>query len=290
MAPFAAKPSSKPGAAALENEFHHWPQLSVPKVCALNWCCDVILMLVTYPLWHLKTLEQAGTTTSAMQAARRIVGQHGFRGLYRGSLFGITGLLPASNAYICTYECSKFHLGASLPHAVAPALAAALAECTYVALATPVEVVTVRAQCGGQLGTPKRPARTELSAMWKSGGVRNLYRGGALTLASSLPESVCWWLVYENCKAGLRKSELSGAFVYSCSALAASAISTLLVNPVDVLKTRAQAGQALQKLRPGEPFWHLCVRGLAPRLFSALIGGLFESATYEVVMHYGKKS
>merc|ERR1719453_687588 len=111
-----------------------------------------------------------------------------------------------------------------------------------------------------------------------------------MTLASSLPESICWWLVYENCKAGLRKRELSGAFVYSCSALAASAISTLLVNPVDVLKTRAQAGEAFRQLRPNEPSWHLFVRGLAPRLFSALIGGLFEAATYEVVMHYGKSS
>merc|ERR1712216_249262 len=216
------------------------------------------------------------------------MGKHGFRGLYRGGLFGILGLLPASNACICSYECSKFHLGASLPHAVSPALAAALAECSYVALATPVEVVTVRSQCAASHGAPATPVRTELCRLWRSGGIRCLYRGGALTLASSLPEAACWWLVYENCKAGLRRSELSFPAVYSCSAVAASATSTLLVNPIDVLKTRAQAGEAAQTLRPSEPFLRLCARGLLPRLASAAVGGLFESATYEVVMHYGK--
>lgn len=290
MAPFASKPSAKRSLVRQENEFHHWPHLSVPKMCALTWCCDVVLMLVTYPLWHLKTLEQAGGASSAMQAARAIVGKHGFRGLYRGGLFGIFGLLPASNAYICSYECSKFHLGGCLPQSIAPALAGALAECSFVALATPVEVVTVRAQCGSRLGTPVSPARTEITAMWRSGGLRRLYRGGVLTLASSMPESACWWLVYENLKTFLRSKDVSGAAVYSCSAVVASATSTLLVNPVDVLKTRRQAGEAAQCLRPGEPFWRLAVRGLVPRLAAAAIGGLFESATYEVVMHYGKAS
>lgn len=260
-------------------------------------------MSVTYPLWHLKTLEQAAGARSAYEAARSIVQRHGFRGLYRGGLFGIAGLLPASTAHICAYECSKYHLGSCLPHSVAPALAAAFGECSYVALATPVEVVTVRAQCaghlaltsaGGQLAAPRICARADLRELWQSGGLPRLYRGGTLTLASSLPESVAWWLMYENSKTMLRRAECSSVAMCSCSAILASATSTLLVNPVDVLKTRAQAGKANWWRGCGvesrEPLWRFCLRGLAPRLASAAVASLFESATYEAVMHYGKVS
>jgi len=291
MSAFVSKRSAKKRAAIqLDNEFHHWPQLCLPRACTVNGCCDVALGLATYPMWHLKTQEQAAGAPSAAQAARGIMRHHGLLGLYKGGLFGITGLLPATSAYLCAYECSKYHLGKRLPHSVVPALAAAIAECSHVVLATPVEVVTVRVQCSGP-STPRVGAAAELRELWRIGGLQRLYSGGALNLASSIPEGAFWWVAYENCKALLRRAEVSLSTAYACSGVVASTIATLLVNPIDVLKTRAQAGLGLSTAAGlgGEFTWpFLFARGLIPRLAMAAVGGLFESASYETVMYYGR--
>lgn len=282
------------------SEFHHWPQLNVPAVCCLSGCCDLALASLTYPLWHLKTREQVSADASSMwRATRDIMQQWGVRRLYRGALFGTVGLLPAHSAYICVYEWSKFRLSSWIPHSAVPPLAAAAAEVSYVALATPVEVVTVRAQCAPLAAPPLRAGGSlaHFRDIWRQGGVTQLYRGGIYTLASSLPEAAIWWLVYEHSKALLSRRELGITGSCTCAAIAASLSSTVLVNPIDVLKTTAQAGQ-LSKLEIPQATLHtwssFCrrffTRGLHPRLVLAAIGGIPEAGAYEAIMHFGKSS
>mmetsp|Transcript_9486 Transcript_9486/g.29405 ORF Transcript_9486/g.29405 Transcript_9486/m.29405 type:complete len:296 (-) Transcript_9486:36-923(-) len=288
--------SEQSGTRWEQNEFHHWPHLDIARVCALSGCFDLGFAMLTYPLWHLKTREQVTTGPNALQAARVIVQHRGVLGLYRGACFGVVGLLPAHSASLCTYEWSKFWLGTRLPHSVVPALAAVFAEVAYTSLATPVEVVTVRVQSAELSAPALAPGGTiaELQSLWRAGGVQRLYRGGLLTLAASLPEAAIWWLVYENGKAVLQQRTGFGTpACCPCAAVLASLSATVLINPLDVLKTQAQAGQALQ--------WQLqrlCAcrgtlqrmftRGLGPRLALAAVAGLPEAGTYEVVMQYGK--
>jgi len=282
------------------SEFHHWPQLNVPAVCCLSGCCDMALASLTYPLWHLKTREQVSTDVSSMfRASRDILQQRGVRGLYRGALFGTVGLLPAHSAYICAYEWSKFRLSSWIPLGAVPPLAAAAAEVSYVALATPVEVVTVRAQCAALAAPPLRAGGSlaQLWDIWRHGGVAQLYRGGLYTLASSLPEAAMWWLVYEHSKAVLSRRDLGITGSCTCAAIAASLSSTVLVNPIDVLKTTAQAGQVsrLEWTQASRQTWYsFCqrffTRGLRPRLAIAAIGGIPEAGAYEAIMHFGKSS
>lgn len=70
-----------------------------------------------------------------------------WRGFYRGALFGTFALLPGHCVWYLAYEGSKWHLTPFFPERTAPAAAAAVAECCYVACAMPVENVVVRIQC-----------------------------------------------------------------------------------------------------------------------------------------------
>ncbi|CAK9038771.1 unnamed protein product [Durusdinium trenchii] len=189
-APFVVKRSWQAQA-----ELHqHWPSLDLTRVC----------LVVSYPLWHLKTREQV-LGSSCLQHGRELIKHLGLRGMYRGGLFGTLALLPGHCLWYMAYEGSKWHLTPRLPARMAPAAAAALAECCWVVSSMPVENVVVRLQC--------RPARApplhwgasllELRALYQEGGLRRWWNGSVLGLAASLPQSALWWMVYENSKSFL---------------------------------------------------------------------------------------
>lgn len=315
-----AKIANDPRSGREIDEFLHWPFLSLPRILVLTACFDTCIGFMTYPLWHLKTREQVlGSASSSLRAARDVVRAHGgwtkdgVRGLYRGALFGVVGLVPAHGAYLCAYECSKYRLSNALPLCAAPfapAFAAAVAETVHIVLAMPVEVVTVGRQCVGPVSgaAPPKSAAAELRSHWRRGGLARLYRGGLLTYSSNLPESIIWWLIYENCKSlFLRRSEAratsapneAGIYHRSCashagalagSAVVASTLACVVVNPIDVLKTRVQSGQAWSRAfdARGEPRWRFLTRGLLPRLALAAVSGVMESGSYETIMYYGR--
>lgn len=272
----------------------HWQGLSLQRVFVACGVCEMMLAPLTYPLWHLKTMEQAALAKSSFDAARMLVRRHGLVGLYRGAAFSTCGLLPAHTAYLLSYEWSKHHAGTLMPSYLAPGAAAVAAECVFVLMAQPIEVVTVRTQCAAPETPPFRSgaACAELRALWQAGGIRNLYRGSLLSLATALPESALWWLIYENTKTSLLSKdhhEGSAATAGSCLAAAtcASVASTALTNPVDVLKSRAQAGEMAAQLQ-GHRLAALLVKGLLPRLLVAGIEGCAQSAAYEAVMRFGR--
>eukprot|EP00927_Polykrikos_kofoidii_P078340 TRINITY_DN75175_c0_g1_i1.p1 TRINITY_DN75175_c0_g1~~TRINITY_DN75175_c0_g1_i1.p1 ORF type:complete len:353 (+),score=30.72 TRINITY_DN75175_c0_g1_i1:36-1061(+) len=339
MAPFTKK-LSRPGGEDEEHDSHHWPRLSVWRLGAVDACLFLATASVTYPLWHLKTIEQASSTRySPLVPARLLLcGQCSWRSLYHGATFGCVGLLPASFTSLCLYECAKYHLSrAGLQISAAPAVAAAVSEVVWVALATPVEVVTVQRQCSSPLsralaaatrGTtvvtsvptalsaapvPHHGSLVEARSIWEAGGARRLYRGALLSLASSIPESAVWWTLYEHGKKRLRCLQAGEIVTCIGSGVVASFSTTLLMNPVDVIKTRVQVGQSplsglsltsavFQSSSGREVFgrvvggavrsfpssWQLFTRGLAPRLGIAVISGSSESCTYETAIHFAK--
>ncbi|CAE8604639.1 unnamed protein product [Polarella glacialis] len=298
----------------------NWPDLSLPRVFVVSSGLDVASAVLTYPLWHVKTREQAAGAASSLQAVRELQrGPHGLRGLYRGAAFGTLGMLPAHFVHLVSYEWSKWHLSECVPPNAAPAVAAAFAECCWVALAMPVENVTVRVQCV-PASVPLRQcgaAARDLVALCRGPeGPLRLWRGGLLGLATTVPQAAIWWLVYENTKSwllcrnpsgrvpaedGLVGSSVDQGVVdlrmagggCAAAAVLASCLTTLLTNPLDVLKARAQAGghpaQSLASLSRlgGTPLWRLVVGGLGPRLLLVSLAGLSESAVYEATMHYG---
>eukprot|EP00933_Yihiella_yeosuensis_P039495 TRINITY_DN33545_c0_g1_i1.p1 TRINITY_DN33545_c0_g1~~TRINITY_DN33545_c0_g1_i1.p1 ORF type:complete len:330 (+),score=51.20 TRINITY_DN33545_c0_g1_i1:49-990(+) len=308
MASFIPKRSGVRQAQTSQLELNqHWSSLSIPRVCAVTATCDLGFAVVTYPLWHLKTRLQAGGPTSTIAAARELISQRGPSGLYRGAVFGTFGILPANIIYVLSYEWSKHYLSGHVSAAAAPAAAAVLAEGIFTLLASPVENVVVRMQCLPASAPHLRfgKSATEFGELWKAGGPLRLWRGGLLGLASNLPQATIWWLVYENSKSWLQKDKVgdgaatsvmdAGAHTSGCAtaAVVASCVATLLTNPIDVVKVRAQSAPAAGHFSPlacfrSESLFVLFVRGLFPRLALAACAGLSESAVYEVTMHYGK--
>ncbi|CAJ1330626.1 unnamed protein product [Effrenium voratum] len=251
-APFMVKRSGWAQAAQSHGVQQNWQRLDLCRVCLVSCSLDVALSAVSYPLWHLKTREQV-LGSSAAQHCRELWRAQRCRGLYRGVVFATGALLPVNCLWCLAYEWSKWHLSQRLPAAsAAPALAACAAECVWVAFAMPVENVAVRFHCR----PPSEQLRwgasaAELKKLWQEGGVRRWWNGGLLGLASSLPQSAIWWMVYENSKCFLlprseREDLAQHGAAAGGAAVVASCATTLLLNPLDVVKSQKQV------IRPGE--------------------------------------
>ncbi|CAK9038767.1 unnamed protein product [Durusdinium trenchii] len=283
-APFVVKRSWQAQA-----ELHqHWPSLDLTRVCLVGCAVDAALSVLG---------------SSCLQHGRELIKHLGLRGMYRGGLFGTLALLPGHCLWYMAYEGSKWHLTPRLPARMAPAAAAALAECCWVVSSMPVENVVVRLQC--------RPARApplhwgasllELRALYQEGGLRRWWNGSVLGLAASLPQSALWWMVYENSKSFLLPHPPTGeqdltkqSVAAAGAAVAASCASTFILNPLDVVKSqiqassgKAQATQA-QAAHFRQPVKALFLRGLVPRLLLSAISGISESMSYEAIMHLAK--
>lgn len=270
-APFSAKRSGWQAQAELQQ---HWPSLDLSRVCAVGCVVDVALSAVSYPLWHLKTREQV-LGRGCAQHFRELLHQAGWRGFYRGALFGTFALLPGHCVWYLAYEGSKWHLTPFFPERTAPAAAAAVAECCYVACAMPVENVVVRIQCRKASAPQLRwgASLQELRRLWQEGGLRRWWNGSLLGLATSLPQSAIWWMVYENSKSFLLpgtneavvKQRSLGA---AGAAVLASLVTTFLLNPLDVMKSQVQAASSSSQVPTAalkQSFSKLFLSGLAPR-------------------------
>ncbi|CAE7275137.1 Slc25a44 [Symbiodinium natans] len=299
-APFLVKRSGRQAEVQ-----QNWESLDLARVCGVTCAVDIALAVVSYPLWHLKTREQVlgGSAASHLRDLHR---HHGWPGLYRGALFGTVGLLPGFCCWVVAYEWTKWHAARLLPSSAAPGVAAAVGECCWIALAMPVENVAVRMQCREASAPLLRPGASwhEVQTLWREGGPTRCWNGGLLGLASSLPHSATWWLVYENSKSFLLASKAfdqvrpevkQGVAAAGCAAaaIAASCATTLLLNPLDVVKSQVQAASCKEKISlrqyfGGQSLARLFLRGLGPRLILAAAHGLSDCFTYEATMHFGK--
>ncbi|KAG8681861.1 hypothetical protein FRC08_015356, partial [Ceratobasidium sp. 394] len=169
----------------------------------------------------------------------------GVAGLWKGVGTSLTIAVPASTAYMLTYD----HLNHTLPvidaAPLATPLVAGIASRTFVAsLVSPLELVRTRIQSTPiEPGTPHtmKSVLLGIRSMVATNGVRSLWRGLAPTLWRDVPFSGIYWAGYENGKRILKEHGHTGIDAAFVSGASSGIIAALITMPFDTLKTRRQA-------------------------------------------------
>ncbi|KAK9703122.1 hypothetical protein K7432_010885 [Basidiobolus ranarum] len=122
-------------------------------------------------------------------------------------------------------------------------IAGASAGCVTSIITCPLDVVKTRLQNQGKHEgvNAYRGTLGSLSRIWTEEGVRGLYRGLGPTIYGYLPTWSIYFSVYNNLKTGLGEwtgKTADNVIVHVFSAMGAGAASSIMTNPLWVIKTR----------------------------------------------------
>ncbi|KAF8430330.1 mitochondrial carrier domain-containing protein [Tirmania nivea] len=186
------------------------------------------------------------TLKTRLQARQGFAASGGLRHLYRGLGPVVLFSAPSAALFFVTYDATKRARPAAASAAGTHMAAATLGELAACAVRVPTEVLKQRAQAA-----QCRSARAAFAEIWRlrhrgggGGGwpavLRELYRGGAVTVMREIPFTVVQFPLWEALKArwgaatATRITPLESALFGSVS----GALAALLTTPLDVLKTR----------------------------------------------------
>ncbi|KAG0563911.1 hypothetical protein KC19_8G068800 [Ceratodon purpureus] len=216
---------------------------------------------VVYPLDTIKTRMQAQNMQGKepqykdeIDCFKQLVTKEGPASLYSGLVPQLLGIAPEKAMKLTVNEALLSSLEVMMPGARVWALefiAGGGGGASQVVFTNPMEIVKVRLQTQRE-GQPKK-------ALWtivKELGVKGLYDGAGVTLARDVPSSAVFFAIYSLLR-GLYpdQSFLAGAI--------AAIPATILVTPMDIIKTRLQKEPA-----PGEQQytdWWECLQDIVTK-------------------------
>lgn len=247
------------------------------------------------PLDTCKTRLQAGAMATA-GGVRGALFAGGVRGLYRGVVPGIAGIVPAAALYMAAFQGTKNAICDRIPRrfrSVGVALAAGIADLAACLVRVPCERLKQRLQVG--LYSNVRHALVDVA---KRRDINVLYAGLNAQLARDIPYAAVEFVIYERLQgqnAGKAAAEGSGRSrtqkSFSVGAVAGAA-AACLSNPLDVVKTRlmTQGGgsavryrgvvHALRTIAREEGPSAFC-KGIAPRIAAKTLQSALFFAAYE---------
>ncbi|KAL2021786.1 hypothetical protein VTK56DRAFT_6560 [Thermocarpiscus australiensis] len=128
------------------------------------------------------------------------------------------------------------------------ALAGAIGGFTSGIVTCPLDVIKTKLQAQGGFAVPvmghSKPARVykglfgTASVIWREEGLRGMYRGLGPIIMGYLPTWAVWFTVYNKSKKFLGQYQTSTFVVNFWSSIIAGASSTIVTNPIWVIKTR----------------------------------------------------
>lgn len=193
------------------------------------------------PLDTCKTRLQASRVSVSPSALRSVLlppGAGGIRGLYRGVVPGILGIVPAAAVYMLTFQSLKSRLSKRFPRRRNDAViiaSAAVGDVLASLVRVPCEVLKQRLQIG-VYDNVAHAMRTVLAKRQ----LPRLYTGLSAQLLRDVPYAAAEFVVYENLKARFAEraqrelTKVDSLFVGA----AAGACAAIISNPMDVVKTR----------------------------------------------------
>ncbi|OCT44380.1 S-adenosylmethionine carrier protein [Cladophialophora carrionii] len=266
-----------------------------------------------YPLDTIKTRLQSNLTSTNNGG---ILPRHTVRGtlrsMYAGLPSALLGSMPSAASFFVVYDGVKRELidndTPSTHQAYAHMLASSLGEIAACAIRVPTEVVKQRAQAG-LFGGSTLLAFQDILGLRRSDGyttmVRELYRGGGVTIMREIPFTIIQFSLWEYFKASYsarqhrmhgRQSGMVSAAESAVFGSAAGAIAAGLTTPLDVLKTRimlARKESGVSSERAGavivlRQIWAQqgisgLFRGFVPRVGWISTGGAIFLGTYQYI-------
>eukprot|EP01114_Cavostelium_apophysatum_P021062 TRINITY_DN7242_c0_g1_i1.p1 TRINITY_DN7242_c0_g1~~TRINITY_DN7242_c0_g1_i1.p1 ORF type:complete len:344 (+),score=69.91 TRINITY_DN7242_c0_g1_i1:108-1139(+) len=307
--------------------------LHLPTFLAFSSAVYICENVVYYPFDVLRTrLQTTRGVNFSWGASFGLAKQLGVRGLYRGFLASSVGALPPHAVYFLSYNFCKDHLQSfhdkhyrrkSTRIEGKQALwvsfvAGGLADLIANFFVVPCEVVVQRLQIQDHNSpTSYKGGIDAVKTIFRQEGIKGFFNGFGATLLAYAPASAIWWASYEHSKAMfsdmLTKRDGSNVVVVSqhipaqiLAGATAGWITTILTNPMDVVKTRLQTqhyqvtaeNQKLTlyantwsafKVMMKEEGWRAFTRGVGPKLLTTTIFSSWFGLAYEFILDFSKK-
>jgi len=233
------------------------------------------------------------TYKNSLDGLFKVAREEGASGLFKGFNISQVGYVSSHIIYYSVYEVAKQRFQEAFPPSastdpnanvfISTGVAGAIAEIACCVISVPTEVATTRLQIQGSLSQAKYTSGIDvLSQVYRCEGVQGWYRGLGGTILRGIPSSAIWWGAYEVSKNKLhainfrdkvpfvtgrndRKLLADGTAVRTVededpllqvtAGAIASVVSTVLINPIDVAKTRLQSVDTLTEIANTPPFF-----------------------------------
>ncbi|RMD43815.1 hypothetical protein DV735_g1329, partial [Chaetothyriales sp. CBS 134920] len=216
------------------------------------------------------------------------------RSIYAGLPSTVCGSMPSAAAFFVVYDGLKRHLIAPDTPAARQThihmLASSLGEIAACSIRVPTEVIKQRAQAGLFGGSTALALRDILSLRERYGVltvVKELYRGGGVTIMREIPFTIIQFSLWESFKRrySRRQTRLAGrepgrvtAAESAVFGSVAGAIAAAATTPLDVLKTRLMLERRVIRAQDGPRGFF---RGFVPRVGWISTGGAIFLGTYQ---------
>ncbi|KTW30455.1 uncharacterized protein T551_01738 [Pneumocystis jirovecii RU7] len=192
-------------------------------------------------------IAKKGFYTGSLDVAKKILSQNGFFGLYQGLIPPLLGTVPIISVTFCGYDFFKFLIrkvsGVSseltIQHIVYAGFLSAI-PATFVT--APFERVKIILQIQGQHEKNRFNGVFDvLRHLYKTDGIKSLFRGGCLTFARDGPGSAIYFGVYEATKRYMMPddSKLSIGTTIMAGGLSGVAMWSIMF-PIDTIKSTIQ--------------------------------------------------
>lgn len=290
-----------------------WHMLDKRRFYPLSMMSSFTVRCFLYPLTLIRTRlqvqHQNALYKGTFDAYRQITKTEGYRGLYRG--FWISAFQVVSGvAYVSTYEGVRHMLDSRgiTDMKVKALVGGSCASVVGQTVIVPFDVISQHLMVlglapkgtGDMMANPlaiNTEGRTKFQiscditrTVYQRDGLRGFYRGYVAALCNYVPSSASWWTfysVYTELGVSVVPAYTPHTAVQCCAAVLSGCTTSLLTNPLDLIRTRVQVQRrtipdTIRVLWETEGV-NIFKKGLTARMTSSSIYSLAVIFGYETV-------
>ncbi|RLV91843.1 Mitochondrial carnitine carrier [Spathaspora sp. JA1] len=207
----------------------------------------ICAVLTGHPFDLVKVRLQTGLYNSSVQCVKQTVAKDGLLGLYRGVLPPLLGVTPMFAVSFWGYDVGKKLVSRYTGNPIDQfdikeiSTAGFISAIPTTLVAAPFERVKVMMQI--QEGAKSKGMGGVIAEMYRTGGIRSIFKGSVATLCRDGPGSALYFGTYEIVKKKLSKDsdkELSLVAIMTAGGLAGVSM-WLGVFPIDTIKSTQQS-------------------------------------------------
>ena len=203
-------------------------------------------VLTGHPFDLVKVRLQTGLYDSSIQCIKQTLVKDGPTGFYRGVLPPLLGVTPMFAVSFWGYDVGKRIVGSATGKTAAEFTIKDISTAGFISaipttlVAAPFERVKVMMQI--QDSAKKSSMGSVIAEMYKTGGIRSIFKGSAATLARDGPGSALYFATYEYLKERLSTpGEDMSIFAITMAGGSAGVSMWLGVFPIDTIKSTQQS-------------------------------------------------
>ncbi|KAG5519575.1 hypothetical protein PMAC_001730 [Pneumocystis sp. 'macacae'] len=226
-----------------------------PFLSSIKWLISggfggACAVLVGHPFDIVKVrlqIAKKGFYTGSLDVVKKILLQNGFFGLYQGLIPPLLGTVPIISVTFCGYDFFKFLIrkvsGVSSELTIQHVVYAGFLSAIPATLVTaPFERVKIILQIQGQNEKNRYNGVFDvLKHLYKTNGIKSLFRGGCLTFARDGPGSAIYFGVYEATKRYMMPQDSNKLSIGTTIMAGLSGVAMWsIMFPIDTIKSTIQ--------------------------------------------------